>query len=130
MLSWFAANSYGLALSEKPPAGCVFYAGFIAIALLSVPSQAQFAQAVLGTPAAPAEASAETSTEAPARPGNATASYFAVEPGIKLPSCPYARLLSVRGVPERWRFMTMEQQVADPINAMMLQLVRTNALGN
>jgi hypothetical protein len=46
------------------------------------------------------------------------------QPGIELPKCPYARVLSTQGVPARWAHMTLEQQAADPVNAAVVQLVR------
>ena len=96
-------------------AGCCLLAKLL-------PVHAQFAQRVLseaGNYGQPARVPVllQQATE-----GNAT-EHVLVQPGIKLPSCPMARLLSTRGVPERWRFMSMRQQVSHPINAMMLQLV-------
>lgn len=52
---------------------------------------------------------------------NVTASNL-IQPGIKLPTCPYARLLSQPGIIERWGSLSMRRQVASPVNAIMLQL--------
>lgn len=48
---------------------------------------------------------------------------FTVQPGVQLPQCPHLRVLSTTGVPHDWHKMSLEQQVAHPINAIALQLV-------
>lgn len=54
---------------------------------------------------------------------------FTVQPGIQLPQCPHLHVLSTTGVPQNWHEMSLEQQVAHPINAIALQLVGDGGRG-
>jgi hypothetical protein len=87
--------------------------------------QAQFAQSVIlnGWLKAATKAQATISS---ALGANVSLADVEEAPAPRLPACRYERLLSTQGVPTGWgTTMEMQDMVAHPINAAMLQLVRS-----
>lgn len=107
----------------------VLLTGWFIVVVLIIPAHAQFDSRVLGgaagefvveTAAAPTQSSPSPNQQDPG---------FTIQQGVQLPECPNHRVLSTTGVPARWGNMTLERQVAHPINVVMLQLVRWSLYG-
>jgi hypothetical protein len=111
---------------------CLLHAGWLLLSGAILPTNAQFAQHVAGQLESVGSQPLQQRQHAAGHTRDGLTfiqprvqeTFF--QPGIELPKCPYAKVLSTQGVPARWPHMTIEQQAADPVNAAVVQLVSNN----